>query len=171
MIADIINTPMFAIVYGITVMYCILAQEQKFRGLGSSNGRYNDTRYFPCDNKCGEFVALDGLSRMKVEHKRKFRSLHLDQKPDFSASMTVGLPGGERVIVYNRKSVPIHGTVRWRGRHGTLGDIVGIETVSCEAFVSIIPMWVGGWVAVFIITLFVNHKIDLALGLVMPCFL
>ena len=171
MIADIINTPMFAIVYGITVMYCILAQEQKFRGLGSSNGRYNDTRYFPCDNKCGEFVALDGLSRMKVEHKRKFRSLHLDQRSDFLASMTVGLPGGERVIVYNRKNVPIHGTVRWRGRHGTLGDIVGIETVSCEAFVSIIPMWVGGWVAVFIITLFVNHKIDLALGLVMPCFL
>lgn len=158
---------MFAIGYGITVMYCILAQEQRFRGLGSSNGRYNDTRYFPCDNKCGEFVALDGLSRMKVEHKRKFRSLHLGQRSDFLASTTVGVPSGERVIVYNRKNVPIHGMVRWRGRHGTLGDIVGIETVSCEAFliVSIVPMWVGEWVggaAIFIITfLSITRLLDL----------
>ena len=113
-------------------MLCSLVQELKFRGLGSSNGRYHDIRYFPCDNKCGEFVALDRLSRMKTEHKRKFRSLNPSQRADFSTSMTVGLPSGERVVVYNRKNIPIHGTVRWRGQHGTLGEIVGIETVSCE---------------------------------------
>ena len=151
-----INTPMLLLGYKI-IMLCSLVQELKFRGLGSSNGRYHDIRYFPCDNKCGEFVALDRISRMKTEHKRKFRSLNPSQRADFSASMTVGLLSGERVIVYNRKNVPIHGTVRWRGQHGTLGEIVGIETVSCEAFfVSIIPMWVDGWPFLKIVCLLTN---------------
>ena len=73
------------------------------------------------------------MSRMKKEHKRRFPALNPSHtgSSDLSDSLERReLFFGDRVVVYSRKNLPIHGTVRWRGRHWSQGDIVGIETVS-----------------------------------------
>jgi len=74
---------------------------------------------------------VDRLSRMKKEHKRKLPALNPSHSSDLLDSLeSRELSFGDRVVAYSRKNLPIHGTVRWRSRHQSLGDIVGIETVS-----------------------------------------
>jgi len=44
---------------------------------------------------------------------------------------------GDRVVVYNKKSIPVHGVVAWVGKHSGPGvnfTAVGIETVSVECY-------------------------------------
>ena len=45
----------------------VLTQEAKYRGLGRSSGRYHNILYFNCETRCGEFVAVDRLSRMQPD--------------------------------------------------------------------------------------------------------
>ena len=71
---------------------------------------------------------MDKLSRMKPEHKRKLPALNPSQSSDHLERKELSF--GDRVVVYSRKNLPIHGTVKWKGTHWSLGDIVGIETVS-----------------------------------------
>ena len=73
---------------------------------------------------------MDRLSRMKKEHKRKLPALNPSHTDLLDSLESRELSFGDRVVVYSRKNLPIHGTVRWRSRHQSLGDIVGIETVS-----------------------------------------
>ena len=44
---------------------------------------------------------------------------------------------GDRVVVYSKKNIPVHGVVAWVGKHSGPGvnfTVLGIETVSVECF-------------------------------------
>jgi len=38
------------------------AQDEQYRGCGTTDGTFHNKRYFVCDDKCGLFVALDKLA-------------------------------------------------------------------------------------------------------------
>ncbi len=125
-------------------MYTSHLQDSRYLGKGSSDGFYGGYSYFECDQDCGLFVSLDKLA---AKPPRQVPHVSIPQQPKSST-----LPGAnphiqgscadkppvfkinDRVVVYNRKNVPIHGTVRWTGRNihtRTLNtNHIGIETVS-----------------------------------------
>ena len=48
-----------------------------------------------------------------------------------------GFKIGDRVVVYNKKNIPVHGVVAWVGKCSGPGvnfTVLGIETVSVECF-------------------------------------
>ncbi len=131
-------------------LYTSHLQDSRYLGKGNSDGVFGGYNYFECDQDCGLFVSLDKLAA-KPPHQVPHSAIP-PQQPKSSTLPRAALPGAnpptqgssadkpprfkinDCVVVYNKKNVPMHGTVRWVGRdiHSRTLDTnyIGIETVS-----------------------------------------
>ena len=123
-------------------------QDKAYFGYGTTDGVFQDDRYFHCDPDCGLFVSLKKLSRYPPvdtlsqpppsvpHHSQQPHSITRDrEKPVDSLKYRYKI--GDRVVVFNKKGNGVHGTVKWVGIHSFTVDkkehaikAVGVETVS-----------------------------------------
>ena len=125
----------------------MILQDLRYLVKGNSDGVFEGYSYFECEKDSGLFVSLDKLAT-KPPHQVPHSAIP-PQQPKSSTLPRAPLPAptqgssadkppvfkiNDRVVIYNRKNVPMHGTVRWVGRNvytRTLDtNYIGIETVS-----------------------------------------
>lgn len=98
---------------------------------------------FQCEENCGLFVGLDKLSRDPQGSSRAKGSSSSQNVTDETSvrkssgsnvnASPKGFKIGDRVVVYNKKNIPVHGVVVWVGKYSGPGvnfTMLGIETVS-----------------------------------------
>ena len=135
-----------------------------YLGRGTTDGTFQDHRFFLCKDNCGLFVSLEKLSPDREgstltkappggqaygasnmpeleqgpkgvnSHEMTTRSKMKTQDGSSVDPPPRQFAKGDRVKVYTKKGIAVHGTVRWVGRKTAAREfqftVVGIETVS-----------------------------------------
>ena len=135
------------------LLLCIMfIQDYRYLERGSTDGVFGGYRYFQCDENCGLFVSLEKLApepppspgadysvAKKPKNPPVDSSANTGKVSSHSFDPPVDQPHqhfkvNDRVVVYNKKNIAVHGTVRWTGRRVQTRTLesnhIGIETVS-----------------------------------------
>lgn len=127
-------------------------------GWGSSDGTFQNERYFHCKDNCGMFVSLEKLSRYPPlqtlsepppsgNHSGNRFNQQAPSPPaprsgeesnvDPQHVIDHRYKKGDRVVAFTKEGVPVHGVVKWVGMHSYVVNkkkysckAVGIETVT-----------------------------------------
>ena len=129
--------------------FCI-SQDKSYLGWGTSDGLFQEHQYFRCRADCALFVSLEKLSRhppvdsltQPPPSGQHYTPQPKDRRTSSSTESSADPPKfiykiGDRVVVFTKKEVPVHGVVKWVGMHSFMVEkkqksfkCVGIETVS-----------------------------------------
>ena len=139
----------------------LVYQEKDYFGWGTSDGLFQEYQYFKCRPDCAMFISLeklsrpppvDSLTRPPASGQHYTPQANDGRSPHPSVDSSADSPKfiykkGDRVVVFTKKEVPVHGVVKWVGIHSFVVDkkqtsfkAVGIETVSTCVFHDIIVL-------------------------------
>ena len=132
-----VNRPIF-------VLLRAFVQDQTYFGWGTSDGVFQDEEYFRCKKGCGLFVSIEKLfpvgtiptgSPQSAQRRGGKQGPHMESSIDpHSTHSSYCYKVGDRVVLFTKKGVAVHGTVKWVGVYRNKQEIshtaVGIETVS-----------------------------------------
>ena len=132
---------------------------QRKAAIGTTDGTFQDVRYFQCEDGCGLFVPLHLISpaddafvqnkpvECEEERERNKQTLGTETPASYSAAVTKGeqcessvdppnpsvFQVGQRVMFHDKNGDKFYGVVKWTGRKDRdkkFGyPIVGIKTV------------------------------------------
>ena len=137
-------------------------QDKGYLGWGSTDGTFHDERYFTCKDGNGMFVSLDKLSKhpavgslsqpppssqhsisqpQPVPRNRAKPKAVVGASADPQSTARYKFKKDDRVVVFSKKGIAIHGAVKWVGMYNYEVDkkqvaykAVGVETVSSLLF-------------------------------------
>jgi ubiquitin thioesterase CYLD len=122
--------------------------DKNYLGWGTSDGLFQEHQYFRCRADCAMFVSLEKLSRhppvdsltQPPPSGQHYTPQPKDRRTSSSTETSADPPNfiykiGDRVVVFTKKEVPVHGVVKWVGMHSFMVEkkqksfkCVGIET-------------------------------------------
>ena len=131
-------------------VYCLLPpQDPHYYGQGTTDGTFQEIRYFTSNDRCGMFVSLDKLSELPTGGYVPEASRPLGQQPATQIagkreekkrrkSKAYRFKVGDRVVAFKKDGTPVCGRVLWVGMYELFDKknrpfscaAVGIETVS-----------------------------------------